>query len=109
MTTDDVPFTDPCSRCGRPLWSDDGTCPNDGECYEIGGADCQLHGQLRDLRSQLRASEAECERLRREVEEWKENASKACETPVDGCDCSGCSYARECAAVEYLEKEHKDG
>jgi hypothetical protein len=38
---------------------------------------------------------AELEAARVKIAELEDSAQMACETPKSGCDCAGCSYARE--------------
>ncbi len=38
---------------------------------------------------------AEVRRLRALTDEWERSAELACENPPSGCDCPGCSLARE--------------
>jgi hypothetical protein len=45
--------------------------------------------------SALHGALGEIERLRGLVEAWQESASYACECPPAGCDCPGCSLARQ--------------
>jgi hypothetical protein len=62
-------------------------CDGDGSVLDLE----YVHGLAR-----LAAERGERIReLEKELDELRESASMACETPPDGCDCAGCRYADE--------------
>lgn len=43
---------------------------------------------------------SECDKLRAELAQMRDDAMMACECPPTNCECAGCSYARERAREE---------
>lgn len=54
-----------------------------------------LSAQVQAVETERDTLATEVDRLRAKVEDLQEHAQMACEAPQDGCDCAGCSYARE--------------
>jgi predicted nuclease with TOPRIM domain len=59
----------------------------------------QKHAELSRMNTSyikhLHAAERERDALKARVERMTESMSMACEEPSTGCECAGCSYARE--------------
>lgn len=51
--------------------------------------------QVDDYRAHAEALTTKCEALEARIEQMMESMSMACEEPPTGCECAGCSYARE--------------
>ena len=86
------------ARAEAKRWRDDYIAVADAVGM-VGWADGQGPAQVASAEELVACARAGASALL-SLEEWQEAASMACETPLAGCDCHGCSYAREKAAKE---------
>lgn len=81
------------ARAEAKRWRDDYIAVADAVGM-VGWAEGQGPAQIASVEELVACARAGASALL-SLEEWQEAAAMACETPLAGCDCHGCSYARE--------------